>query len=738
MRKSNYNSAITFLLILLLAPSYPARQAEKDHVTLLTPGSPIAREIKGGELHTYRIRLEAGQFLRAVFTQRGADVVVTVISPDGQKLAEVDSPNGAQGPEPVYLEAKAAGDYRIEVRMLEQTAATGKYEAKVEEVMSAAQYDARLTEEKATAEAVRSWLMKNATPLRTVEAGNGFADMQPLKKVIGNARLVSLGEATHGTREFFQLKHRIFEFLVSEMGFTVFGIEATMPEGFDVNEYVLTGKGDPAKALSGLYFWTWDTEEVLALIEWMRTYNADPKHTKKVKFYGFDMQSAPRAARVTFDSLRKVDPEQAAAAEKALTVVANPLTEQDYVNLPKEKKEAATAALDAVIKTFDARKADFVKKSGEKEWAVARQHARVLAQNIEMRKDAGPTQNAFNVRDRSMAENIRWILDHEGPGAKMVAWAHNGHVATENRSGVEWMGSHLRKAFGADMVVFGFAFNQGGFQAMEMPIPSGRGLRSFTVKPAPEGSLDQTLAAVGLQIAALDLRALPKEGAVAKWFAEARQTRSIGAGFGEQFEANFLAKQVTPQLYDALLFVETTTTARPNNKPVAAAPPQKLAAPANLDFEEGEPGKPPANWMAPAVMSRFGFEFSASDERPHGGKRSALLRRSTGPHYGERVGSFTQRIDAAAYRGKRVRLRVMARADLPGGDRAFLRMMVARPGGMAFDSKAQYPITSSDWQEHVIEADIPENADAIAYGLFLVGGGRVWLDTVSIELIAKQ
>src|SRR5262245_265918 len=96
-----------------------------------------------------------------------------------------------------------------------------------------------------------SWLQQHAVPLTTVEAGNGFADLQPLKPVIGNARIVALGEATHGTREFFQLKHRLLEFLVTEMGFTTFAMEANWPESLAVNDYVQHGRGDPAKVLAG-------------------------------------------------------------------------------------------------------------------------------------------------------------------------------------------------------------------------------------------------------------------------------------------------------------------------------------------------------------------------------------------------------------------------------------------------------------------------------------------------------
>src|SRR5664279_2343903 len=109
---------------------------------------------------------------------------------------------------------------------------------------------------------VTEWVRGNAIRLTTVEAGHGFKDMEPLKKVVGNARIVSLGEATHGSREFFQLKHRILEFLATEMGFTIFSIEANMPEAYKLNDFVLKGEGDPATLIKGMYFWTWDTEAV--------------------------------------------------------------------------------------------------------------------------------------------------------------------------------------------------------------------------------------------------------------------------------------------------------------------------------------------------------------------------------------------------------------------------------------------------------------------------------------------
>jgi erythromycin esterase-like protein len=137
------------------------------------------------------------------------------------------------------------------------------------------------------------WLKDQAIPFKTVEAGNGLADLQPLKKVIGDARIVSLGESTHGSREIFQMKHRLVEFLAMEMGFTIFSIEASMPESYRVNDYVVRGEGDPRALIAGMYFWTWNTEEVLDMVEWMRS--ANKQQPGSIEFTGFDMQE-PRVA----------------------------------------------------------------------------------------------------------------------------------------------------------------------------------------------------------------------------------------------------------------------------------------------------------------------------------------------------------------------------------------------------------------------------------------------------------
>src|SRR5262249_476151 len=105
------------------------------------------------------------------------------------------------------------------------------------------------------------WLQQNAMPIEHIEMGNGFDDLQPLKTILKDAKVVAIGEATHGMSEIFQLKYRLLEFLVIEMGFTVFAVEGSFAGCQPINDYVLYGKGDRATVLTGQGYVAWDTEE---------------------------------------------------------------------------------------------------------------------------------------------------------------------------------------------------------------------------------------------------------------------------------------------------------------------------------------------------------------------------------------------------------------------------------------------------------------------------------------------
>ena len=568
---------------------------------------------------------------------------------------------------------------------------------------------------------VVDWMKAHAIPIARADAGHGLSDLAPLEAVVGDARVVSLGEATHGTREFFQLKHRMFELLATKKGFNVFAIEATMPEGFDVDEYVLTGRGDAEKALASLYVWTWNTEEVLDLIRWMRAYNADPKHTKKLRFYGFDMQTPTRAARVVRQYLREVAASTLTATDAMLSRLATPSGHRRPGPPGADDGEVSTA----VVEDFDKNRVAWQKRSGAEQWEVARQHAVVLSQFT--RQPAAGLQK-MSVRDASMAANVRWILD-QNRTSKVVLWAHNGHISMNGMGAVESMGQSLKKTLGHELVTIGFAFNRGSFQAMEMPFASGRGLRHFTVGPEAPGSLGASLALAGHPIAAFDLRTIPATGPVHDWFSARRPVRELGSGFDERLPSTFDVPTRVAERFDVVVFVESTTAARPVGGRTKRAP---LEVARNLDFEE--PGKGiPVGWGARGAAT-WGYTVEVVDGGAKQGKRSLSMRRAPGRHYGERNGDVGQHVEARPFQGKRVTVSADVKASFIGdGASAVLWAQATPPLGPS----TTVVITSKEWTRVSVSVDVPAGAETLTYGLELVGDGRIDADAFAIEAVTR-
>lgn len=400
------------------------------------------------------------------------------------------------------------------------------------------------------------WIRSHAIALQSVEAGRGFDDMQPLAGVVGGARIVALGEATHGTREFFQLKHRMVEFLATQKGFTIFSIEANMPEAYRLNDFVLKGEGDPKQLLKGMYFWTWDTDEFLNMILWMREFNRQGKG--RMEFTGFDMQTPKLAMKIVQSFV--------ATQDKSYEMTIDPIYDEVTRRTKKVASDTESPSQKLsdhllagkcrdVVEHLDQRRAGFLQSGLGAEavdWII--QNARIVLQYALL-------QSGEQSRDQSMAENVEWIAEHN-PGAKIILWAANGHVRYATFPDFSPMGRYLHERFGREMISFGFSFNEGSFRAIE----TGRIPREFTVKPLPKSSLDRTLASTGIPLFALDLRDLPKDGPVARWFAKPHAMRNIGGVYSEKRgdAPDPIASTSWPQAFDVIFFVEKTTAAHGN------------------------------------------------------------------------------------------------------------------------------------------------------------------------------
>jgi len=306
-------------------------------------------------------------------------------------------------------------------------------------------------------------------PIKTIGKENSEDEYFFLNERLKNVEVFGLGEATHGTKEFFQIKSDFFKYLVKEHQVRLFGIEANFAACYDINQYILTGKGNAKDALFKNGYWVWKSQEVLDLIEWMRSYNVTQPEDRKVQFYGYDMQSASASVIWLENYLKQSIPDFDTKmlitkfdADREAIVATRKLSNTQLDSM----KVDGLQKMDALEKYLSDQQSKLT-VNGTADYEFARQCIEVLRQKLNYFRMAD-FAGAYSFRDSSMTNNINWIREINGNG-KIMLWAHNGHIGKGSFSGDfktgNWMGTHLQKKYGVKYFNIGFCFNEGGFVA---------------------------------------------------------------------------------------------------------------------------------------------------------------------------------------------------------------------------------------------------------------------------------
>jgi erythromycin esterase-like protein len=428
--------------------------------------------------------------------------------------------------------------------------------------------------------AVADWLKKHAVPLASVEAGRGFRDLAPLKKYLAGVDVVGMGETTHGTREFFQFKHRLLEFLACEMGFNEFSMEGSLPDAWAVDRYVRQGEGDAITVLQGLEYTVWETREVLESIQWIRGFNRTASPDLRIGFSGFDMKALDPAIDYLEAYAVRVAPEETAFVRAALEPLR--LAKFDwsaFSNREEAKRQADRTALLRLQGLLQFHAGRFARLTSPAEHARALEAARVLAQfdfayGITMADPANPAASGIGQRDLYMAENIEALFLGRTPRPKIAVWGHNGHIAlgpfgvSLGAGAVPSMGSHLRRIFGPGYYALGFAFGGGSFRAFNEDRQSPRqGFVEFTIPAPPADSVEAMLAQAGLSAYFIDFRSAPASGPVRDWLNTLQPMMLIGASFKDGNPFGAYSEKIRPaDYYDGLIYVQTTSASVPLGK----------------------------------------------------------------------------------------------------------------------------------------------------------------------------
>ena len=330
-------------------------------------------------------------------------------------------------------------------------------------------------------------------------------DYDPLMELIGDARFVLLGEATHSTHEFYWARAEITKRLITEKGFVAVAVEADWPDAYRVNRYV-RGINDDATARDALAgfkrfpIWMWRNKDILNFIGWLRAHNTSlPPDARKTGFYGLDLYSLHASIEAVISYLEKVDPEAAKRARYRYSCFEHYREDAQaygYAAGFNLSKSCEDEVVDQLIE-LQQHTTDFAKRDGR----VAEDEFFYVEQNARLAKDAeeyyrtmfSGRVSSWNLRDRHMAETLEALvahLDREGGGTKVVVWAHNSHVGDARATSMESegelnIGQLVRERHGREAVLVGYSTYTGTVTAAS---DWGAPMERKRVRPALPGS----------------------------------------------------------------------------------------------------------------------------------------------------------------------------------------------------------------------------------------------------------
>ncbi|CAN5899134.1 protein-L-isoaspartate(D-aspartate) O-methyltransferase [soil metagenome] len=393
------------------------------------------------------------------------------------------------------------------------------------------------------------------------------APLDALLERIGDARVVLLGEATHGTSEFYRMRMRITQELILRRGFRAVAVEADWPDAAAVDRYV---RGIPPKPRRWVPFtrfptWMWRNVETQHLIEWLRAYNAETK--QGVSFSGLDLYSMYTSAYEVVSYLDRVDPVAAHAARERygrLTPWQHDPAADGHAALGGRMQSCEKDVV-AMLRDLLAKRVDYSAQDGD-EFFDAAQNAHVVAgaEHYYRAMYYGAAES-WNLRDQHMFDTLRSILEHRGESSKLIVWEHNSHIgdaaATEMAARGEHNVGHLcRKAFGDEMFSIGFGTDHGivaAAHAWDEP------MERMQIRPSRADSYERLCHDSGVPAFALHLRN-PVRDELLDELAEPRLERAIGVVYRPETELqSHYFQAILPAQFDEYIWFDETDAIHP-------------------------------------------------------------------------------------------------------------------------------------------------------------------------------
>ena len=394
-----------------------------------------------------------------------------------------------------------------------------------------------------------------------------------LEAIAPNVSMVLIGEATHGTQEFYRIRADLTRALVRQRGFDIVAVEADWPDAYRANQWVqLRGSDHTAEdALADFTRfprWMWRNREVVRFLRWLRSENAERRADARVGFYGLDLYSLHRSMARVIEYLDKVDPAAAKRARQGYAcfdVFGEDVQLYGYAASLNIERSCEDEVIEQLV-DLRRRAAEYATRDGRiaaDEYFVAEQNARVVrhAETYYRAMFRGGAES-WNVRDRHMMETLNRLMDFHGPGAKGIVWAHNTHVGDArytdmSRAGMLNIGQLAREQhLNEGVVLAGFGSHHGSVIAGKS---WGAPMERMKVPEARKGSWEDVLhQAGGDQLVLFDQDNISDE------IKKPRGHRAIGVVYQAESESygNYVPT-ILPKRYDAFLYIDETEALHP-------------------------------------------------------------------------------------------------------------------------------------------------------------------------------
>jgi protein-L-isoaspartate(D-aspartate) O-methyltransferase len=392
--------------------------------------------------------------------------------------------------------------------------------------------------------------------------------LDALVERIGAAKLVLLGEATHGSAEFYRLRARISAHLIERCGFDFVALEADWPDAARIDRFVRKGDVTPESWTASARFpaWMWRNQEMQAFVDWLHGHNRARDRETRTALYGLDLYSMSASIQAVIEYLTEADPDAAAIARaryQHLLPWRNDPAHYGQAVLAGEC-DACKEHVSVVTGELRARQESLADRDAES-YFDAMQNAR-LVQSAERyyRLIYQGSVASWNLRDCHMFQTVEQALAHHGPDARGIVWAHNSHVGDARHTAMTKRGEYnlgqlCRERFGSGVFIVGFGTHTGAVAAASR---WGDAMQLIPIRPSAADSFERVCHDTGLENFMLPLRALPLD--LRQSLSEPRLQRAIGVVYrpDQERSSHYFTASLTGQ-FDELIWIDETRPVTP-------------------------------------------------------------------------------------------------------------------------------------------------------------------------------